>query len=355
MSVRDKINQVIQEQGFIEIDEFMKLALSDNKDSYYRSKNPIGEGSDFITAPEISQMFGEMIGVWAIDSWAKLGKPDIFNLVELGAGKGTLLRDLLRIAKTQPKFLAAANIYILDINEELINIQKETLANYKVTWVKSIEEVPNIPSILIANEFFDALPIKQYVKIDEKLHERIIIQRVGILEFGSKSNPSIIINTHPNMNNGDIIEESPESLAIISKIANHLERNMGTALIIDYGYDIDPAKREPGQYKDTLQAIKSHKFISPLDNLGEADVTAHVDFRALKEETKKHKINVMGAITQANLLLNLGIDIRLQNLQLANPNLSDILAKQYNRLVADNQMGSLFKAIILNNFLDKNL
>lgn len=355
MSVIEEINKVIQDQGFIKIDEFMKLVLSKQKDSYYRSKNPIGEESDFITAPEISQMFGEMIGVWAIDFWTKLERPNSFNLVELGAGKGTLLRDLLRISKIEPKFLEAVNIYILDINEKLIEIQKDTLAKHKVTWVKSLEEVPNKPTIIIANEFFDALPIKQYVALDCNLHERFIISSEGKLDFMLTTRPSKLLKGHPNIHNGDIIEESPESLIIMSKIAKHLERNRGAALIIDYGYDINPVKREHDQYKDTLQAIKSHKFLSPFENIGDADITAHVDFFALKNEAKKYNIDVIGTVTQANLLLNLGIDLRLQNLQLANPNLSDILAKQYNRLVAENQMGSLFKAIILNNFLDKNL
>lgn len=350
MKVEEKILRVIEDQGFVEVDDFMRIALSHQKDSYYRSKNPLGEASDFITAPEISQMFGEMIGVWAIDSWTKLGRPESFNLVEFGAGKGTLLRDLLRIAKIDKDFLDAINIYIIDINEELIKIQKDILKEQDVKWVGSLEDIPENPTIIIANEFFDALPIKQYVKIDMNLHERIIVQNDGNLEFISKSNPTKLLKGHPHIHNGDIIEESPESVQIMTQIASYIEKNTGFALIIDYGYDIEPDKRLEDQYKDTLQSIKEHKFISVFEELGNADITAHVDFYALKEVAKKHKIKVLGSITQANLLLNLGIDLRLQNLQMSNPDLADILAKQYNRLVADNQMGSLFKAIIVSSY-----
>ena len=296
MQIKGKINKIIEDQGFIEIDEFMRIALSSNEDSYYRSKNPIGEESDFITSPEISQMFGEMMGVWAIDSWIKLGRPKSFNLVEFGAGKGTLLRDLLRISKMEPKFLEDVNISILDINEELIKIQKETLQKYNITWVKSLDELPNGPTIIIANEFFDALPIKQYIKMGANLHERIIISNNDNLEFIYKTTPSKLLKNHPNIHNGDIIEESPEALHIIAQIAGFLKKNKGSALIIDYGYDIEPGKREKDQYKDTLQAIKSHKFIPPLQQVGEADITAHVDFWALKEEVKKYNIEIMGTI-----------------------------------------------------------
>ena len=354
MSVKERINSIIEGKGFIEVDNFMGIILSSNKDSYYRSKNPLGEESDFITAPEISQMFGEMIGVWVIDSWTKLGRPKSFNLVEFGAGKGTLLRDLLRIAKIEKDFLDAINIYIIDINEELIKAQKDTLKDHKVNWVDSIEDVTNNPTIIIANEFFDALPIKQYVKMDLNLHERIIVLSDEGLEFMPKTNPTKLLKGHPNIYNGDIIEESFESIEAIKQIASFIEKNTGSALIIDYGYDIKPDDRAKDQYKDTLQAIKEHKFVSIFDDLGNADLTAHVDFYNLKEAAKKYTLDVLGTITQANLLLNLGIDLRLQSLQTANPELADILAKQYNRLIADNQMGSLFKAIILNNYLDKN-
>lgn len=354
MSVKERIYNIISEKGYIDIDEFMTLALSSHDDSYYRSKDPLGENSDFITAPEISQMFGEMIGVWAIDSWTKFGRPKKFNLVEFGSGRGSLLKDLLRIAKIENDFLEGANIHIIDINEELIKIQKENLKNYNVKWVKSIDDISDAPTIIIANEFFDALPIKQYVKIGTNLHERIIVENDEGFLFAPKASAARPLKGHPNIHNGDIIEESPESIEIISKIASFIEKNKGSALIIDYGYDIEPDERGEGQYKDTLQAIKEHKFTSVFDNIGSADITAHVDFHALKSEASKHKIDVLGTISQANLLLNLGIDLRLQSLQMSNPELSDILAKQYNRLISDNQMGSLFKAIILNNFLTKS-
>jgi SAM-dependent MidA family methyltransferase len=163
MEIREKINYLIQKNGYISIDAFMSISMTSETNSYYRSKDPINK--DFITSPEISQIFGEMIGIWVIDAWNKLGCPKNVSLVEFGSGRGTLLRDLLKIAKLEKSFYEALNISIIDINEVLIDIQKETLKGYNnIKWVTSINEVPKFPTIIIANEFFDALPIKQYQK-----------------------------------------------------------------------------------------------------------------------------------------------------------------------------------------------
>lgn len=346
MSIKVIIENHIQQNGFIEIDEFMRLVLSSKENSYYRSKKAIGEDADFITAPEISQMFGEMIGIWAIDVWNKLGKPKNINLVELGAGRGRLLRDLLKISIIEPGFFESLNLYILDINSSLIEIQKDTLKDYRnIEWIEDIEQISDRPTILLANEFFDALPIKQFVKRGLNWHEKVIISRDGKLEFGIKN--EVITIDHPNAKDGGIVEYSSVSQDIMTQIASLIEKNKGAALIIDYGYDITPDNRSLDQYQDTLQAIKNHKFISIFDELGNADLTSHVDLNSLKDTAKKFNLQIFGAVTQQTLLLNLGIDIRLQNLQMMNPENADLLARQYNRLVADNQMGTLFKAIIV--------
>jgi len=348
MSIKEKLGKAINSAAGLEIDKFMEIILSSQKDSYYRSKNPIGEDSDFITAPEISQMFGEMVGIWAIDNWNKLGKPSNLNLVEFGAGRGSLLKAFLKMAKIDPDFLKALSIYIIDIGEELIKIQKDALKEYSnISWIKSIKEVPNRETLVIANEFFDALPVKQYIKVNGKLYERIIIKKGDELAFSAKEISNKKIDKHTNFSDNSIFEESPISQKYIADISSFIAKNRGSALIIDYGYDIDPKSRGNDEYKDTLQAIKRHKYVSVFDYLGEADLTCQVDFNALKAEAKKQDIEAFGTITQANFLLSHGIDIRLQNLQKLNPNLSHILAKQYHRLVAPNEMGNLFKALIL--------
>ncbi len=354
MSVRQEIREIIEEKSSIPIDEFMQIAMSKLGSSYYRSKQPLGANGDFITAPEISQLFGEMLGIWCIDSWYKLGKPSKCNLLEYGAGRGILMRDLLRIAKTDKAFYDALDIWIIDINPILVETQKTILKQFddkKIKWIKAIHEVSKHPTIILANEFFDALPIKQYEKQNGIWKEKILVFREEKkpLEFALTNVDfelnNILSSEHPNALEGAILEKSPESIKIIEEIHAHIVLNKGAALIIDYGYDIEPNHRTKNQYNSTLQALKNHKYTNILTSLGEADLSAHVDFYALKKASSG--LYVFGTISQRKLLENCGINIRLNSLKKSNPDLSSLLQAQYKRLMDVDKMGALFKAIAI--------
>ena len=354
MSIFQEISARIKDEGFIPIDEFMQIAMTGANLSYYRSKQPLGAEGDFITAPEISQIFGEMLAIWCIDAWEKLGKPSKCNLLEYGSGRGNLIRDLLRTAQKTQEFYDALDIWIIDINPKLIEIQQEILTQFvdkKIKWIGKIEEVEAFPTIILANEFFDALPIKQYEKQDVGWKEKILVisEDKKSLKFASRNidlaQDRALSIEYFNAPTGAIYEKSAESLSIIEQISEHIGQNKGAALIIDYGYDIDPEYRTETQYNSTLQAVKNHKYIDVFDEVGEADISAHVDFFALKKAASSQY--VFGAISQSQLLRSCGIDIRLQALMKHNPDLSHILQNQYDRLMDKDKMGELFKAIAI--------
>lgn len=342
----------IPENKIKSIAVIMKGAMSASPNSYYKKQQPLGEEGDFITSPEISQMFGEMIGIWALHAFGKLGKPLAFNLVELGPGRGLLMRDLLNGTLKQTEFHQALKIHLLDINPILIAEQKKQLADYAVNWIDKIEDLPPLPTIFIANEFFDALPIRQYSKKNAKWHEiHVMLKEHNVAEIIyadiSEEKQRQLNDDHPNAQEDAIFEESPESLGIMQSIAEHIKKYRGAALIIDYGYDIEPSKRNKDQYNSTLQAVKDHKFHPVFEDLGRADLSAHVDFNALKNIALKQQLKITGAVSQRILLQTLGIDLRLKSLLVANPELKEILEKQHHRLTAKDTMGELFKAIII--------
>ena len=342
----------IPENKIKSIAKLMTEAMSASPNSYYRAQQPLGEQGDFITSPEISQMFGEMIGIWALHAFEKLGKPSKFNLVELGPGRGLLMRDLLKGTSKQTSFHQALQIHLLDINPILIAEQKKQLADYAVNWIDKIEDLPPLPTIFIANEFFDALPIRQYIKKSTQWHEvHVMIKEHNAAEIIyldiSEEKQKQLNDQHPNAQEDGVAEESPESLHVMQSIAKHIKTHQGAALIIDYGYDIELSHRTKNQYNSTLQAIKDHKFHPVFEDLGQADLSAHVDFNALKNVALKQGLKVTGAISQRILLQTLGIDLRLESLLAANQELKEILKKQHHRLTAKDTMGELFKAIII--------
>ncbi|NRB11401.1 MAG: SAM-dependent methyltransferase [Rickettsiaceae bacterium] len=359
MPIDSKVRKVIKKQGHIKIDEMMRQILSVNKGSYYRTKKDIGAKGDFITAPEISQLFGEVTAFWAIEQWEKMGCPKPFLLLELGPGQGVLMQDLLRVAKLKPEFFAAANIHLLEINPYFKAKQKSNLNIYgkELTWLKSINEIPKIPIIMIANEFFDAMPIKQYKKIKKKWYESTMVidpldGRIKYSNIAIKERLEKQLNQdHPNAKDGAIFEESIESLEIVRFLARHIKKYTGSSLIIDYGYDIATKSRQRGQYNSTLQAIKNHQYHSVIDSMGEADLTAHVDFQALKKAARQQGIKEYDIYNQAGFLQKYGIILRYQNLQKKLPaDEKQILAKQLYRLTDKTQMGELFKVLVIANF-----
>ena len=356
MAIDAKIRNIIKNNGHIKIDDMMRQVLSLNKSSYYKSTRNIGENGDFITSPEISQLFGEIIALWAIEKWQQLGEPNEFALVELGPGQGKLMQDFLRVAKMVPDFLRAANIYLMDINPNFIIKQKDNLADYQkdIKWIKRIEQIPSLPMILIANEFFDALPIKQYMKVKDKWFESIFVADPvdGRIKY-DKSQLHTALQTqlfldYKTAQDGAVLEESLESLEIMRFCGKHISKHSGAGLIIDYGYDIEPMKRKRNQYTSTLQAIKNHQYHSVISSLGEADLTAHVDFNALKKAGAEQGVNQHNSkiCTQQEFLVNYGIEIRLASLQQkVSKEEADILNRQVFRLTAPQQMGELFKVL----------
>lgn len=356
MPIDLSIRNIIQDKGYIAIDDVMRQVLSDNSNSYYRNVRNIGQRGDFITAPEVSQLFGEMIALWLITKWQALGRPANFCLLELGPGQGTLMQDIIRVSREiMPDMLKSANIYLYEINPYFISKQQEKLARFNINWINNFNILPDLPLIVVANEFFDAMPIKQYMKIGQNWQESVMILDPvsSIIKY---STVGILNNLraqfeieHPNSSDCAILEESIETLKIVRFFSKKIERNGGNMLLIDYGYYIKPEERTSKQYTSTLQAIKDHQYVPVIDYLGEADLTAHVDFHALEKAASEYGNFTYNFSTQGNFLRNYGIDIRASILKRkSNPQLHDILDKQLKRLTSSQLMGELFKVLEIN-------
>lgn len=356
MPIDSNIRYHIKKHGHIKIDDMMKEALSTSNESYYKSTKTLGKEGDFITSPEISQLFGEIIALWAIEKWRSIGSPEKFALVELGPGRGKLMQDFLRVSRLDKTFYAASEIFLYEINPFFIDLQKTNLAehNKTISWIKNIEEIPQIPTIFIANEFFDALPIKQYLKVKTKWFESTLVTDPtdGRIKFSKtglyKELQTQLLSEHKNAKDGAIVEESTESLDITRKLSRHIQKHTGVSLIIDYGYNIYPDERRRNQYNSTLQAIKNHQHSPIIDTLGEADLTAHVDFNALSKAAKEMNIKNIAFSTQREFLIKYGIELRLESLKnsLSSDDFS-IIEKQVFRLTSTSQMGELFKVLEL--------
>lgn len=337
-----KIKNLIKTIGPVGVDEFMTICLYDPQYGYYTTRSPIGAKGDFITAPEISQMFGEMIGVWVTSCWRELGRPKTFDLIELGPGRGTLMKDLLRVLAKSPELIAALKVKMVETNPHFRAMQANVIEGFDCEWFDNVSEAlsGDAPIILIANEFLDCLPIKQFRKTENSWQEiKIILEPNGNLNFAAQN-----INQSPSITAkapiGAIFELAPALPAIIEAISQALKQLGGMALFVDYGH-------YGGEYGDSLQALHKHEKVSPLSQIGEADLTAHVDFAAVAECAKMQAIDVNGPITQRELLLGLGIEVRANALCSANPERSREIRGALSRLIDHDQMGDLFKAIIL--------
>lgn len=326
-----EIRQAIEINGPLSVETFMGMVIS----HYYATRDPFGVQGDFTTAPEISQMFGEMVGIWVTDTWNKLGQPAHFHLIEAGPGRGTLMADILRTAKRAEGFLESAHIYLIETSAHLRDIQKETLRDYDVEWCNSLADpilqASGRPIIFVANELLDALPIRQYQCQQGKWYERVIGLENDRLIFGLV--PSTLALPPEE---GAVKEVSPAAIHFMAQLSIMIRDNTGAALLIDYGYDA------PG-FGDTLQAVKSHEFVSVLDDIGESDLTAHVDFKTLAGVSQ---VPVTGPVEQGLFLKNMGIQMRLERLKsVATPQQALDLQSGYVRLTADDQMGRLFKVM----------
>ena len=338
-ALKRKIIDVIRAKGPISVADYMRLALIDPEHGYYMSRNPLGR--DFTTAPEVSQIFGELIGLFFVQVWEDRGSPSHFHFVELGPGRGTLMADMLRAAaKVRPEFVAAAKITLVEVSPFLRGTQAETLSSVAVKWVSRFDEVPNdLPLFLIGNEIFDALPIRQFVKSEIGWHERMVTAQGDNLAFSSS--PDIFQPRSHAVNfgapSGSVLEISEFAGPIISDISRRFERFDGVALIIDYGY----AKTALG---DTLQALKGGAYVDPLAEPGEADLTAHVDFEAL---TRAAQGTIKGPVSQAEFLERLGIRVRAELLKRKNPAQAAQIDLDVSRLIDADEMGILFKTVAL--------
>ena len=331
----------IGRDGPIAVEEYMRLAVA----RYYAGADPLGARGDFITAPEISQVFGELIGLWCAATWQEIGAPDPVALVELGPGRGTLMADALRAAATVPAFRRAIRVHLVETSPALRERQRIALAGLDAAWHETLSSVPQGRFLLVANEFFDALPVRQLVRVGTAWRERKVgIDRAdGSLRFvvedgGTDATPEIppALRGAPD---GSILERSPDATALATEIGGRIAAQDGAALIVDYGH----GRTAPGE---TLQAMRRHRRHDVLAEPGEADLTAHVDFAALADSAGRSGARVWGPISQGAFLTRLGIEARAARLiAAAKPDQAFLIRSGCRRLIDPAEMGSLFQVI----------
>ena len=346
------INKEILANGPISISTYMSLCLTHPKYGYYNNPDIFGKGGDFITAPEISQMFGELIGLFIASTWQALGSPKKFALLELGPGRGTLMQDALRILKSVDGLLQSMQLNFLEISEPFRKIQRKNLSEYNLYFIENIDQLDreNIPLIIIGNEFFDALPIKQFQKQNGNWHERLI----GLKKYdGGNYNRALGLSAETipkdilpeNIRNAkdlSVWELSLAGIGLMSQLSKKIAKRRGAILIIDYGY-------EKTQTGETFQAIKNHQYVDILESPGEIDLTAHVNFAALAKEAQKEKLIAHKLKTQGKFLLELGIEERAKTLIKANPSFVEEIISAKDRLINEEKMGKLFKVLCVSS------
>ena len=351
MSLKTRIVERIRTGGPMSVAEYMTLCLLDPVDGYYPTRDPLdpglGEGGDFITAPEISQMFGEVIGLWALQCWRDLGSPPRVRLVELGPGRGTLMADVLRSFRLDPAAMRAASVHLVEASSALQAVQADTLKMVPcpVDWHDRLEDVPEGESIILGNEFLDCLPVRQFIQTEDGQRsgwrERVVTLEGDELAFaqGTATAEGVTLPVHNSeADAGQLLEVRPSVEQLVDTLAARFAKRPGRALFIDYG----PAETSFG---DTLQAIVRHEKVDPLADPGNADLTARVDFEALREMANAAELDVAGPATQAAFLSRLGIEVRASALARANPDSQALLGRQLKRLTGADEMGELFKAV----------
>ncbi len=347
-ALAEHLTRLIAREGPLPIARYMAEVLGHPTLGYYMCKDPFGAAGDFVTAPEISQMFGEMIGLWCAEVWRMMGRPDPVLLVELGPGRGTLMSDMLRAVRIFPPFDAAIECHLVETSPVLKDTQRGRIARL-CTWHANLATVPHRPMLLIANEFFDALPIRQFVRTGEGWRER----RVAPAEHGEGFR--FVLAAEPPDENGAIppalracpvggvVEVAPERCAVARTIGQRVAEHGGAALIVDYGH----VRTAPG---DTFQAVRRHRYSDPLADPGESDLTAHVDFEMLADTATSGGAVVSGPVEQGIFLKRLGMERRAEALAKAAGDAgAPCIAAAFARLTAPDQMGSLFKAMALHD------
>jgi NADH dehydrogenase [ubiquinone] 1 alpha subcomplex assembly factor 7 len=341
-----ELKKLIKSSGPMPVWRYMELCLTHPTHGYYVARDPLGREGDFTTAPEVSQMFGELLGLWAASVWKGIGSPSVLRVIELGPGRGTMMADALRALRVLPPLYQSLSVHLVEINPVLREKQKSTLAGVRnIAWHERLDEVPGGPSVILANEYFDVLPIHQVVKRETGWHERVVeIDGNGQLAFGTAAEPTPrfeallppLVRAAPV---GAVFEWRPD--AEIMRIASRVRDQGGAALIIDYGH----LRSDVG---DTFQAIARHSFADPLKNPGQADITAHVDFQALARAAEDLGARVHGPVPQGDFLRRLGIETRAVTLMAkTTPEISEDISGALKRLIGGGRggMGSMFKVL----------
>jgi SAM-dependent MidA family methyltransferase len=344
----EKIKAIIQANGPISVTDYFSLCLADPEHGYYRTREPFGRFGDFVTAPEVSQLFGEMIGVFIVHAWQRHGTPGGVRLVEIGPGRGTMMADMLRvISRLAPPLFDTMSVHMVETSKRLQDVQQQTLESCgdKIAWHRGFDEVPPGFTLIAANELFDAIPIRQFVKTTTGFRERLVgLDADGELTFAAGVagiDPSLLPESGQNVPPGTIFEISPARQAVMIAISERLRTFGGTALAIDYGHLVTG-------FGDTLQAVRMHEFDPPLAHPGEADLTSHVDFQALAETAVSAGVHLNGALHQGDFLVGLGILDRAAALgRDREPRTQQIIQTAIDRLAGEGEgrMGELFKVL----------
>ena len=329
------------------LDKFINFSLYNKESGYYMKKNPFGKEGDFITAPNISRLFSEMVAIWTVSFWQSLGSPKKFNLIELGAGNGEMMKIIVESFQNFPFLLKSCNFIIHEKSPSLVRIQKKKLNQYPITWVSRIEKLKEYPSLFLANEFFDSIPIKQFKKKDNKWFEKYVKfkSKKSIFFFDKEVD---IKKVEKNINfkisqNQNFIEFSKGGFDYLKKISRVIKKNTGGLLLIDYGYT-------DKKMRNTLQAIRNHKFANILNNIGNIDITHKINFSLFNKFTKQTKGLENILTTQRDFLLKIGIKERAEIIS-RNKNFLKKADMYYrlNRLIDEKQMGNLFKVMLIKN------
>ena len=341
----------IKKNFVLSLDRFIDESLYNKNLGYYMKSNPFGKKGDFITSPNISILFSEMIAIWIISFWERLNCPKQFNLIELGAGNGEMMSIMANTFHKFPQFKNSCNIKILEKSKHLIKIQKKTIKNCEVKWLNDLKDLNNLPCIFIANEFFDALPIKQFIKKNNKWYERHI-KFNSTIDFEYLDIPFDIKKLEKEIKfkislKQNFIEYSPLTLKYLKDITNKISYNNGGILIIDYGY----LEKE---MKDTIQAVSKHKYTNILKNFRNSDITYNLNFNLISKIIRKLGSFFQATTTQKEFLIKLGI---LKRAEILSRNmLFSKKADMYfrvKRLINEKQMGNLFKVTFITNKKNK--
>ena len=345
--LRQKIAKLIEANGPLPVADYMAICLFDPVDGYYTTREPFGAAGDFTTAPEISQIFGELIGVWVLSAWQAIGRPLPVTLAEIGPGRGTLMKDMLRtLDRLEPAFAQGATIAMVETSPHLTEVQRTTLGDWaeRVVWHQTIAGLPDRPIVIVGNELFDAIPIHQYVKVAGRWLERAVgLDEDGQLRFAAAAGApdSALLPADAAMApDGATVELAPARAALMDAIAARIAANGGAGLFIDYGH-------LQSAVGDTLQAVKAHLYEDVLASPGEADITAHVDFAALAASTAAHGLEAY-LTTQGAFLLGMGILERAGRLGAgADAAVRQRLQGEVERLAGPDAMGTLFKVLAI--------